>query len=48
MNVVTSVLDAVGVLLVCSALVVLLGVGGALAAGGGLCLLASWIVTHRA
>lgn len=47
LTVVTTVLDVAGVLLVCAALVVLLGLGGALAAAGGLCLLASWIATHR-
>lgn len=47
MNVLTTVLDVAGVLLVCSALVVLFGLAGALAAAGGLCLLVSWIVAHR-
>ena len=47
MNVVTTVLDVMGVLLVCAALVVLLGLGGALAAAGGVCLLGSWIVAHQ-
>lgn len=47
MNAVTTALDVVGVALLCAALVVLLGLGGALAAAGGLCLAASWIATHR-
>lgn len=47
MNVVTTVLDVTGVLLVCAALVVLFGLAGLLASAGGVCLLASWIVAHR-
>lgn len=44
----TTVLDVVGVLLLCAAAVVLAGLGGALAAAGGVALLASWVLEHRA
>lgn len=44
----TTVLEVAGVALLAAALVVLLGLAGALAAAGGIALLAAWILENRA
>ena len=43
----TTVLEIAGVALLCAAAVVLLGLAGALAAVGGVSLLAAWVLEHR-
>lgn len=43
----TTVLEVAGVVLLCAALVLLLGVAGALAAAGGVSLLAAWLIERR-
>ncbi len=43
----TTVLEIAGVGLLCAAAVVLLGLAGALAAAGGVSLLAAWVLEHR-
>ena len=43
----TTVLEIAGVTLLCAAAVVLLGLAGALAAGGVMSLLAAWILERR-
>lgn len=45
---VTTVLELAGVALLAAAAVVLLGLAGALAAAGGVCLLAAWVLERRA
>lgn len=47
-DMVTTVLEIAGFGLLAAALVVLLGLAGALAAAGGLCLVASWALERRA
>ncbi len=43
----TTVLEIAGVALLCAALVVLLGLAGALAAAGCVTLLAAWVLERR-
>jgi len=45
--VLTTVLEVAGVVLLCAALVLLLGVAGALAAAGGVSLLVAWLIERR-
>ena len=40
----TTVLEVAGVGLIVAAMVVLLGLAGALAGAGGVCLLAAWVI----
>ena len=47
-TVITTALEIVGIGLLAAALVVLLGIGGALAAAGGVSLLAAWVLERRA
>lgn len=43
----TSVLEVVGLALIVAGVVVLLGLGGALASAGGVLLLAAWLLERR-